>query len=364
MQRPVTIRQVASRAGVSPATVSRVLAGSPRVDPRLRARTLAAIDQLAYRTNQVARALRTSSTGTIGMVVADIVNPFFPVIIQAVERQLRTQDAQLLLCDSEDDVGKEAELVASLLDHRIDGILICPCDRVASRDALQLAATRVPVVQFDRVASRALDYVGVHQDQAMAAIVAHLQAQGCGSFCYVTFSPRASTAAERLRGYRRAVGAIDPPSAGRVYEGAATFSFGQEAGRAILGSAKLPGAIVCANDLIALGVLDHLKGRGVAVPSDVLVTGFDDTLLAAVSSPTLTSMRQPLEEIGRKAAEIVLRADHGQRARPLLLEAKLVVRASSGARQGVDERPAGRPFGPLAPPCSPAHDSERWQSKR
>ena len=301
-----TIRQVAEAARVSPATVSRVLHGTRPVRAELRARVLSAAEELSYSVNRVAQALRTRSTGTVGMVVPNVANPFFPVVIQAVERELRRHGVHLLLCDSGDDVREEAELVRSLLDHRIDGILLSPCDRLSSRPAVRLAASQVPLVQIDRRAVADLAYVGVDQDAAMSEVIEHLILQGCRRFAYVSSTSSASTAAERLHAYSRTVKRIDAPSAKRVYRGSFSLDWGRRAAQSILKEADLPDAIVCANDSVALGVLDVLRSNGLRVPEDVLLTGFDDTELASIAWPRLTSVRQPLEMIGRKGAELVL----------------------------------------------------------
>ena len=334
---PPTIRQVAEAAGVSPATVSRVLHGTRPVHPDLRAKTLSAAQQLNYRTNRVAQALRTRSTGTVGMVVPNVANPFFPVVIQAVENELRRHGVHLLLCDSGDDVGEEAELVRSLLDHRIDGILFSPCDRLSSQSAVRLAAGRVPLVQIDRRAVPGVAYVGVDQEAAMSEVIEHLIAEGCRRFAYVSSTSRASTAAERLRAYRRAVKVVHAPSAERVYQGSFSLDWGRAAAQRILDEGDLPDAIVCANDSVALGVLDVLRSKGLGVPEEVLLTGFDDTELASIAWPPLTSVRQPLEMIGRKGAELVLGSGAGPGeagpGKPVnLFKAELKVRESSRRR--------------------------------
>jgi LacI family transcriptional regulator len=333
MASPPTIRQVAEAAGVSPATVSRVLHGTRPVQPELRARALAAAAELNYRANRVAQALRTRSTGTVGMVVPNVANPFFPVVIQAVEKELRQHGAHLLLCDSGDDVREEAELVRSLLDHRIDGILVSPCDRLSSRAIVRLASGSVPVVQIDRRAVAEVAYVGVDQEAAMAQVIEHLIGQGCQRFAYVTSTSRASTAAERLRGYARTVKSVHAASARRVYRGSFSVDWGREAARQIVAEGDLPDAIVCANDLLALGVLDVLRCKGVRVPDDVLLTGFDDTELARIAWPPLTSVRQPFEMIGRKGAELVL-STQGEVAlgSVTLFMAEVNIRASSCRR--------------------------------
>ncbi|MGC8626295.1 MAG: LacI family DNA-binding transcriptional regulator [Acidimicrobiales bacterium] len=339
MKPPVTIRQVAEAAGVSPATASRVMSGTRNVTPELRRRVLAAGKRLDYRANRVARALRTRSTGTVGMVVPNITNPFFPVIIQAVEKELRAHGTQLLLCDSGDNVAQETELVRSLLDHRIDGILLSPCDRVSSQNAVRWALGRVPLVQIDRRALLDAAFVGVDQEAAMTEVVEHLSAQGCQRFAYVTSSSRASTAAERYRGYRRAVRHFGNGSDRRLYPGDFSIEWGAEAARRILAEGDIPDAIVCANDVLALGVLVVFRSKGLDVPGDVLLTGFDDTQLAAVAWPPLTSVRQPLEDVGKKAVELLQArntSDSDGRGAVCLFRAELVVRRSSR-----HERPTG-----------------------
>lgn len=356
MDRPITVRQVAEVAGVSPATVSRVLSGSTRVNPELRSRTLQAVERLGYRANRVARALRTRVTNTVGMVVPNIANPFFPVIIQAVEAELHKHGARLLLCDSADDVAQEADLLRSLLDQQIDGILLSPCDRIASRSAVRMAAGQVPLVQIDRVAVRDLHYVGVDQEAAMAAVIAHLADEGCRRFAYVSFSVRASTAAERLRGYVRHVRPLDVESSARVYSGDVSIAWGREAASRILQEGDLPDAVVCADDLAAVGVLESFSSEGVAVPNDVLVTGFDDTILAPALTPSLTSVRQPMEEMGREAVQMVRTAARGgPPPRPRLFPAELVIRESSRRALAATRR--------TLPPYSPRDRSPRSASR-
>jgi LacI family transcriptional regulator len=339
-----TIRQVAEAARVSPATASRVLHGARPVQPELRARVLAAAENLSYSVNRVAQALRTRSTGTVGMVVPNVANPFFPVVIQAVERELRRHGVHLLLCDSGDDVREEAELVQSLLDHRIDGILFSPCDRLTSQRAVRLAAAQVPLIQIDRRAVTDLAYVGVDQEAAITDLIEHLISQGCRRFAYVSSNSRASTAAERLRAYSRSVKRVDVPSAKRVYRGSFSLEWGRRAAQSILQEGDLPDAIVCANDSVALGVLDVLRSSRLRVPEDVLLTGFDDTELASIAWPRLTSVRQPLEMIGRKGAELVLASGGALPDKSVsLFRAEVKIRESSCRAEPVRLLPSGTP---------------------
>lgn len=328
----VTITDVADSAGVSRSTAARVLAGTPRnVDPALAARVREAAGRLGYRTNRLARALRNRRTQTIGMLVPDIANPFFPAVVQAVERELRANSLTLLLADSANDVRVEAELLNHLLEHQIDGLLISPCDRIASRQAVQLSAGRIPVVQVDRTVLGGGHFAGVDQARAMEQVVDHLVQLGRRRFAYITPADAISTAHDRLLAFRRAVRNIDSEAQQRVLVGDFSIEWGYQATERLLAAPVAPDAIVCANDLTAVGALQALHVRGVAVPEDVAVTGFDDTLLAVATRPTLTTVRQPLDQLGRAAVDVLQEAiaDPQGAPRRRVLHGRLVVRSST-----------------------------------
>lgn len=327
----VTIREVADAAGVSTATVSRALSGVQTVDPELVARVRQSAEALGYRANRVARALRRQSTQTVGLVIPDITNPFFPPVVQAVEKELRRGGLSLLLCDAGNDVDIEAELVRNLFDHQIDGLLISVCDRVASKPAVELAASRVPVLQIDQRASAEVPYVGVDQADAVSQTLAHLREQGCQSFAYIGPRQEISPATERLDEYLAQVAPLDAAAAGRVCLGEASLSWGHQAVATLLERPERPDAIVCATDQIALGALRALSEHRAKVPGDVAVTGFGDTVLASACDPALTSIRQPLEELGTEAVKALTTAieQHLSQPRSALLKGELIVRASS-----------------------------------
>lgn len=340
----VTIREVAAAAGVSIATVSRVLSGTDNVSPELAARVEAAARRLGYRTNRVARALRRQSTQTIGFAVPDLTNPFFPAFVQAVEGALRKEGFSLLLCDAHNDVAVEAELVRNLLDHQIDGLLISVCDRIASRQVVRLAASRLPLIQVDRRAVGGMPYVGVDQAAAIGMVIRHLSAQGCQRYAYITPDPVTSTAKERLDEFLRLARPLDRTVEERVYLGDFSLEWGYEAARRVIASKPLPDAIVCANDLSAVGAMQALREHRVRVPDDVAVTGFDDTVLAVATEPRLTTVRQPLEELGREAAGALHAAiaDPGLPPPSTVLGAELVIRQTTRRVQASRPDPAAR----------------------
>jgi LacI family transcriptional regulator, galactose operon repressor len=327
----VTIREVADAAGVSTATVSRALSGVPTVDPELVERVRESADRLGYRANRVARALRRQSTQTVGLVVPDITDPFYPAVVRAIERELRRTGLSLLLCDSGNDPEVEDELLRNLYDHQVDGLLVSACDRIASQPAVQLAASRTPLLQIDQRAVAELPYVGVEQANAMRQVIEHLLGEGCRSFGYLGASPETSAGQERLDGFLAQAKPADPTAADRVQLGDVSVAWGYEATARLLEAGPPPAAIVCSSDLAAIGALQALRERGVSVPGDVAVTGFDDTVLAVACDPPLTSVRQPLEELGTQAVQELTAAieQHLQQPRSVLLKADLAVRESS-----------------------------------
>lgn len=281
------------------------------------------------------------------MVVPDLTNPFFPAVVQAVERKSRALGLSLLLCDVSNDVELEGDLVRGLFDHQIDGLLISACDRIASRNTIRFAASRVPLVQIDRSALVDVAYVGVDQAGAMRQIVEHLRGQGCRSFAYITPHPEISTAKERLDEFLRCARPIDPGVDSRVCLGDFSLDWGYQAASRICDTAPLPDAIVCANDLNAVGALQALRERGISVPGDIAVTGFDDTVLAIASEPQLTTVRQPLAELGSRAAAALYEAiaNPGRSPQSSVLPATLVTRTSSQRMLATRRQPSDRAAG-------------------
>jgi LacI family transcriptional regulator len=341
--QPVTIYDVAAAAGVSVASVSRVLTGSRSVKPETFRRAKDAADKLGYQINPLASALRGKLTRSVGMVVPDLTNPFFPAVVKAVEDVLHLSGISLFLCDSGNSPEMEAERIAALLLRGVDGVLISPVDEVRSRPAVVAAMNRVPLVQIDRNVNVPGDMVSVDHARGISMVISHLAASGRRSFAFVTTAERSSIATERRRAYIREVRLYDRVSSRRVLAGDLSIAWGRAAAERLI-DAGLPQAVVCANDLIALGVLKTFRERQVAIPEQVAVTGYDDSLFADVAEPPLTSVRQPLSLLGGEAVRCLSSAiessDHPRREIRLIPE--LIVRSSSGSERlhGADGRPA------------------------
>jgi len=330
----VTLREVARASGYSVATVSRVLGGTRPVGPEITRRVKEAAESLGYRPNQVARALRSRSTGTVGLVLPQITNPYFPSLVREVEHALHAEGRALLLADCDDDPATEAARITALLDRQVDALLVIPVDQTQSRDAVTAAVARVPLVLLDRGCGTGIaDLVATDNAAGIALVLEHLAAAGRRRVCFVGAGGCDTAAVERLAAYEAGAGSLDPEAPGRVELGDFSWEWGRAAVDRLLPSR--PDAIVCANDLIAVGVLQRLRQLGVDVPGEVSVTGFDDVPLVHLSDPALTTVRQLVRELAAEAAQLLGSRLAGRKDGPrrsVRLAPELVVRASSVPR--------------------------------
>lgn len=334
MKRP-RIQDVARAAGVSPASVSRVISGSRRVTREVAEAVWEAAERLGYKPDYLGRALRQQSTDTVGMVVPGITNPFFPALIGEMEQELHALGQALILGDSQDRVDIERERVRALLDRHVDSLIVAPVS-AESMDALQEAARRVPVVQIDRILSRLkIDSVAVDNATGIEMVITHLEQTGRRRLAFAGVAETMSTAQERLDAYVQAAGRLHPSNPDFVLLGDFSLDWGLRAGAEVLDHGAVPDAIVCANDLIAIGVVRTLTSAGVRVPDDIAVTGFDDIPLAAVIEPPLTTVRQPIREIARHVVRCLTRRADNSQASPerVMVQPELVVRSSTFGNQ-------------------------------
>ncbi|MDF2048280.1 LacI family DNA-binding transcriptional regulator [Microbacterium sp. Kw_RZR3] len=331
MTRRPTVRDVADAAGVSVATVSRALSGARAVKPEHRERVAAVAAQLGYRPHSVARALRRARTGVVGMVVPRIDNPFFPQVVSGVERALQAHALALFLCSSDDDVDTESSRLDVLIERQVDGILVVPCSQTASAPALEAAREAVPLVQIDqRVPTVAAPFVGIDDSTGIDAVIRHLTASGRRRLAFVGADPTNWSGGRRLEGFTTWAQAHDASATRRVADG----DFSRESGRAaafeLLSRDGEIDALVCANDLIALGALDAASDLGRTVPGDLAITGFDDISIATACRPTLTTVRQPVAEIVSTSVATLLALINDQPAPDeTLLPVELIVRGSA-----------------------------------
>jgi LacI family transcriptional regulator len=338
MKRPrATITDVAAEAGVHPSTVSRILTGhaGTTIRPATRERVLAAAALLGYRPSAVARGLRLQKTLTLGMLVPDITNPFFSSIIKGAEDAARERGYNLILCNSEDEPAREAACLAALREHEVDGLLIAS-SQMADDTITGLREEAYPFVLLNRATKGAEDFAVVVDNHAAAlGAVRHLAALGHHRVGHIAGPQDTTTGAERYQGYRAGVlacGLADDPAL--VVEAEA---FSMEAGDRALGimldGPARPTAVFAANDLIAIGMLQRLRGTGTRVPRDLSIVGFNDIPLAGLLEPALTTVRVPQLEMGVAGAHLLIDRLEG---RPidsvrLTLPTELVIRASTAA---------------------------------
>ena len=331
--RKATIRDVAERAGVSTATVSRALSGSRPVSDDVAASIRQAAADLGYSGNIIASSLRRNRTDTVGMVVPSIANPFFTSLVVNVEHVLSQRGLQLFLCDSRSDPEVEAQRLRSLVSRQVDGIIISPCHGERSAEAVRASARAIPVVQLDRFAlDTHTDWVGVDDDAAQGLIMDHLAAQGVRSAAFISSELTNSSTELRRAGFFRHAERVGIRTRDEwTLLGDYSIDWGREASRSILAASTRPDAVVGADDLIALGVLQSCQALGLSVPGDVMVTGFDDIPFSALSNPPLTTIRQPQERIAEEATRLLdqaMNSDHTGTAH-IALQPELVVRQST-----------------------------------
>lgn len=303
--RPATMADVARRAGVSVATVSRALSGTRAVAPALRERVLAAAGELDYRVNLVGRALRMTRTSTVGLVVPDMDNPFFSALAQHLARAFSVSGYDLLVFSADGSLETELRGVRSFLGRQVDALVMIPVNETDSAEAVELAATSARTVQLDRRVPRtAAGYVGVSNRDGMRMVHDHVTERVDRSRQPVVFvgaEPTSSPAHERLDGFRQWFGDDAPALLGSF-----SVPWGRAAASRLLADGWRSGTIVTAADVIALGVVAQLLRSGHAVPEEFRVIGFDGIGVADLATPTLTTVRQPVERMVEAIRDAVL----------------------------------------------------------
>ncbi len=328
-----TIKDVARTAGVSLATVSRVLNGSDRVRGETRRIVLDAAESLHYRPNSLARSLVTSRTSTLGVLLPDLYGEFFSEVIRGVDVTARAHGYHLLVSSSH---ASSEELMAAVraMHGRIDGLIVMAPDLDAP-EALQRTQSSCPIVLLDG-GTGVLDFdsISVANFEGARAAVRHLLDLGHRRVATVTGPAGNLDAQQRLFGYRAAMREDGGEWAPELeWSGDFTEPSGYEAGTALLAALPATTAVFCANDYMAIGVLGRLAEAGVQVPGEVSIVGFDDIAMARYLTPALTTVHVDTHELGARAVRRVLeilRAESPPEPQSVILHATLVARASSG----------------------------------
>jgi DNA-binding LacI/PurR family transcriptional regulator len=331
-RRRPTIYDVARLAGVSTATVSRALNETGKIAPATRAAIDAAVAQLGYEPNRIARSLVTRSTQTIALLLPDIANPFYAALVSGIQHAALSRDYTMLLCTTEGDPEREEQYLNLLRAKRVDGALVdglvLPPDRIA-----RFVQDGFPIVCLDRdIDSSSIPVVQVDNRLGGRIATEHLISLGHTRIAHVSGAIALRISDDRFAGYREALtGAGIQTDQRLVAHGHFTEEGGYRAATALLRSGVPFTAVFAGNDLSAIGAVTALVEHGRRVPQDVSVVGFDDLRLAAFTPPPLTTIRQPAAEIARRATGILMDLTHGRPVERMrhLLPPELVVRAST-----------------------------------
>ncbi len=330
----VTIKDVAREAGVSVGTASQALRNSPAVREATRRRVLAVSKRLRYQPSALARGLVTRRTHTVGLLISDISNPFFIRAVRAVEDVAQENGYNVMLCNTDEDPTKETQYLRVLAEKRVDGIILATTagNLAAIRD---IRWRRIPLVLFDRELPRtAIDTVKVDGVLGGQLATQHLLQLGHRRIGIIHGPVVRSTGVERLRGYLLALRAAGlRPEPALVREGNFKQDSGRELTRRLLELSPPPTALFCTNNLMTVGAIQTLQERGVRIPADLSLVGYDDMEWWTLTNPPLTTVGQPAYDLGREAMRLLLaQIETGSRRRPqrVTLKPELLTRESCG----------------------------------
>ncbi|QWC86244.1 LacI family transcriptional regulator [Nocardioidaceae bacterium] len=331
----VGVKDVAIAAGVSLGTVSNVLNRPDRVSEATRERVLKAVRELGFVRNESARTLRAGRSRVLAYVMLDATNPFFTDVARAMEGSAESADLTLFLCDSGNRAEREQAHLDRLVEQRVAGIMVTAVDPGSPR-LLEVSARGVPLVVVDRVRDDdALCSVAVDDHLGGRLAVEHLVERGHRRIAFVGGPLGLGQVADRLAGAREAWATAGRAAADLtvIDTPALTVTHGLSACEALLAQDvdRRPTAAFCANDLVALGVLQGMVGREVSVPGELAIIGYDDIEFAGAAAVPLTSVRQPRADLGRTATELLLAEGEGtpHTHRRVVFEPEVVARAST-----------------------------------
>lgn len=322
----VGIKQVAVLAGVSPATVSRTLAGKS-VDPAMRARVEDAVRATGYRPNLAARRLRSQDSGTIGLIVADIRNPFFTAVSRAVEDAAFERGLRVILCNTDENPAKEQMYLRLMEEERVTGTIFAPTREGAEK--MTRARFSFPLVLIDRAAPMSPhDAVLLDNAGACAELVRHLHRRGYRRIAGF-FGAASTTGRERREGYEATMRALGLEPAARFLEHGAGVV--EAAVAQLLAESQRPDALIASNGVMLLDMVRAIRRTGLRIPEDIGLVGFDNEPWTEIVGEGITVMEQPVEEIGRNAVAMLLeRGLHPEAAaKRLALQARCVIRGST-----------------------------------
>jgi DNA-binding LacI/PurR family transcriptional regulator len=331
-KKMVSIKDVAEAAGVSTATVSRVLADKPYVRAQVRDHVMAVVKKLNYSPNRVARSLRSRSSNIIGLIVSDIENPFFQQVSRAVEDTANEQGYSVMLCNNDENPNKEETYLKLLRDENVAGVVLSPTPQ-STENFAKFSSYNIPMVVIDRrVSNFQVDNILIDNVQSAHTIVSHLIEHGYRRIGAI-FGIGSTTGRERREGY---VQALKDHNIELFTDLLKYANPREEDGfvttQKLLQLHEPPDALLTSNSLLAAGALRAFKENQVAIPDDIAFASFDETTWSRLVVPALTVIEQPTYEIGRTATELLLKRiqDPTRSNREVILKAQLIIRQSCG----------------------------------
>ena len=326
-----SIKDVAKAAGVSTATVSRVLANNAPIRPETRERVMQAIEALDYRPNLIARSLRAQKSAKIGLVVSDIRNPFFTAIGRAVEDTAYEQGYSVLMCNTDENPEKEALYINILHDENVAGVIFSPTQQFSA--TAERFHSKIPFVIIDRtVKMEKADMVLLDNVSAAHELTSHLLGNGYRKIAGL-FGNASTTGKDRQRGFLNALKEYNlKPAAVHFIE--PRIRHGYDMTVKLLAQVDRPDAIFTSNSLLTAGAFQAIRDCNLTVPDEVALVGFDETTWGALVDPPITLIVQPTEEIGRTATELLFQriAEPERAPKTVILKGNMLVRGSSTPR--------------------------------
>lgn len=332
----VTIKDIAKIAGVSTATISKVLNKKDKdISEPTRQKILNIAKEYNYIPNTMARSLVTQKTKTIGLIIPDITNPFFPEIARGAEDKASEVGYNIIFCNTDDNLEKEEKYINMLMEKMVDGIIFTQSAK-RKEELKNLKLRSLPIISIDRDMKYEEIKGKVLVDNFKGAYdgVKHLLERGSRKIIFITGALNTNTSIERLEGYKKALESFEIPfDENYVLEGKYRSEWGFEAVQMLFEKNVEFDAVFCGNDLIALSVMKALKDAGKSIPKDVKVLGFDDIYMAKLAEPELSTVRQPNYKMGYKAVELLIdiieNPSKKDREEKIILETELIIRKST-----------------------------------
>lgn len=323
----ITILDVASHAGVSKATVSRVINNNPKVNDQIKQRVLQSVKELGYRPNAVARNLANSTSNVIGLILPDITNPYFPIIARGIEDAAHRVGFSLFICNTDNSPSIEREYIEKMMDQQVGGIILIS-SILDEKKVSELSELNIPFVLCDRfIKDTPFDTVSIDNYKASYEAVLHFIQKGHRHICHISGPSHVQSAEMRREAYVDAMKNYQLEPCVRI--GNFSYESGYELMKSIL-EERSPTAVFAANDLIALGAMYAIQEQGLSIPNDISVIGCDDILFAQMSNPKLSTIFVPAYEIGVSAVNMLVERIKGVRStsKNLILDHQFIQRES------------------------------------